>query len=93
MKFHREEKYKAYKEFLSPILKFLFDNDNEDKYNEAVQKLWLFAGNKVANKMDIVDSRIIKPERGNVIEALQELIAEMRNDIQHGAYVVLIHQK
>jgi len=32
--------------------------------------------------MDIVASRVIKPERGNVIEALQELISEMRNDIQ-----------
>ena len=33
--------------------------------------------------MDIVASRVINPsERGDVVEALQELISEMRNDIQ-----------
>jgi hypothetical protein len=82
IKFHREEKYKAYREFLSPIVRFVFAKDNQDAYNEAQQKLWVFASKKVAKKMDIVASRVIKSERGNVIEALQELIAEMRNDIQ-----------
>lgn len=82
IKFHREEKYKAYREFLSPIVRFVFERDNQDAYNEAQQKLWVFASKKVTTKMDIVASRVIKPERGNVIEALQEMIAEMRNDIQ-----------
>ncbi|MFH1950149.1 MAG: hypothetical protein ABIL06_00885 [Pseudomonadota bacterium] len=82
IKFHREEKYKAYREFLSPIVRFVFKRDNEDAYNEAQQKLWVFASRRVAKKMDVVASRVIKPERGNVIEALQEMIAEMRNDIQ-----------
>ncbi len=82
IKFHREEKYKAYREFLSPIVRFVFERDNQDEYNEAQQKLWVFASKKVARKMDIVASRVIKPERGDVIEALQEMIAEMRNDIQ-----------
>jgi len=82
IKFHREEKYKAYREFLSPIVRFVFERDNQDAYNEATQKLWVFASRKVAMKMKIVTSRVIKPERGDVIEALQEMIAEMRNDIQ-----------
>jgi len=82
IKFHREEKYRAYREFLSPIVRFVFTRDNEDAYNEAMQKLWIFASKKVAKKMDIVASRVIKKERGNVIEALQDLIYEMRNDIQ-----------
>ena len=82
LKFHREEKYKAYRDFLSPIVRFVFERDNQDAYNEAQQKLWVFASRKVAKKMDIVASRVIKPERGNPIEALQEMIAEMRNDIQ-----------
>ena len=82
IKFHREEKYKAYREFLSPIVRFVFARDNQDEYNEAQQKLWVFASKKVARKMDIVASRVIRPERGDVIEALQEMIAEMRNDIQ-----------
>jgi len=82
IKFHREEKYRAYREFLSPIVRFAFKKDNEDAYNEAQQKLWVFASRRVAKKMDDVASRVIKPERGDVIEALQEMIAEMRNDIQ-----------
>ena len=82
LKFHREEKYKAYRDFLSPIVRFVFERDNQDAYNEAQQKLWVFASRKVAKKMDIVASRVIKPERGNPTEALQEMIAEMRNDIQ-----------
>ena len=82
IKFHREEKYKAYREFLSPIVRFVFSKDNEDAYNEAMQKLWVFASKKVAKKMDIVASRINNPERGDVVEALQELISEMRKDIQ-----------
>ncbi len=82
IKFHREEKYKAYREFLSPIVRFVFARDNQDAYNEAQQKLWVFASRKVALKMNIVASMVVKPERGNVIEALQEMIVEMRNDIQ-----------
>lgn len=82
IKFHREEKYKAYREFLSPIVRFVFKRDNEDTYNEAQQKLWVFASKKVAKKMDVVASRVIKPKRGDVIKALQEMIAEMRNDVQ-----------
>jgi len=82
IKFHREEKYRAYREFLSPIVRFVFTKDNEAAYNEAMQKLWVFANKKVAKKMDIVASMVIKPERGNVIKALQDLISEMRNDIQ-----------
>ena len=83
IKFHREEKYRAYREFLSPIVRFVFRKDNEDAYNEAMQKLWVFASKRVAQKMNVVASRVIKPkERGNVIEALQDLISEMRNDIQ-----------
>ena len=82
IKFHREEKYKAYREFLSPIVRFVFERDNQHAYNEAQQKLWVFASKKVAKKMDIVASIVIKSDRGKVIEALQEMIAEMRNDIQ-----------
>jgi hypothetical protein len=82
LKFHREEKYKAYREFLSPIVRFVFERDNQDAYNEAQQKLWVFASRKVAKKMNIVASRVIDPERGDRIEALQDMIAAMRNDIQ-----------
>jgi len=86
IKFHREEKYKAYREFLSPIVRFVFEKDNQHEYNEAQQKLWVFASKKVVKKMDIVAQRVIKPERGSVLEALQEMIAEMRNDIQLWRY-------
>ena len=83
IKFYREEKYKAYREFLSPIVRFVFTHDNEDQYNEAMQKLWVFASKKVAKKMDIVAYIVIDPpNRGNVIEACQDLISEMRTDIQ-----------
>jgi len=82
IKFHREEKYKAYREFLSPIVRFVFEKDNEDEYNEAMQKLWVFASRKVAMKMDVVASRVIDPKRGNVLKAVQEMLAEMRKDVQ-----------
>ena len=82
LKFYREEKYKAYREFLSPIVRFVFAKDNQDQYNEAMQKLWVFASKKVARKMDVVASRVIDSNRGDVIEALQDLISEMRTDIQ-----------
>jgi hypothetical protein len=82
IKFHREEKYRAYREYLSPIVRFPFEGDNKDAYNEAMQKLWIFASEKVARKMNIVASRVIDPNRGDVLEALQEMIAAMRNDIQ-----------
>jgi hypothetical protein len=86
LKFHREEKYKAYRDFLSPIVRFVFEKDNKDADNEAQQKLLVFASKKVAKKMDIVASRVVSSERGDVVTALQEMIAEMRKDIQPWSY-------
>ena len=59
IKFHQEEKFRAYREFLSPIVRFVFERDNQDAYNEAQQKLWVFASKKVAKKMDIVASMVV----------------------------------
>jgi len=80
----REAKQKAYQEILPPILKFAFRSSqmNEGEYCEALCKLWLYASKEVANKMDHAIWIAHDPKRGDMIKALQEVIVEMRKDIQ-----------
>lgn len=80
----REAKQKAYQELLPPILKLAFRSRdvNETEYCEALCKLWLYANKKVAKKMERALFIAHDPQRGNMIEALQEVIVEMRKDIQ-----------
>jgi hypothetical protein len=80
----REQKLKVYEEILPPIVKVAFDPGKSDQpdFNKALLKLWLFASRKVALKMDHAISILVKPERGDAANALQDAIAEMRTDIQ-----------
>lgn len=84
----REAKQKAYVELLPPILKVGYrqsdikDPQVEDEFNKALSLLWLYASKKVARKMDYAVSIIIKPERGNFTLAIQQVITEMRKDLQ-----------
>ena len=81
----REAKQNAYKEILHPIIKMAYEskqvNDSKE-FNKALALVWIYANKKVALKMDKVVSIINKPSRGNVTEALQEAIVEMRKDVQ-----------
>jgi hypothetical protein len=80
----REAKQKAYQEILPPILKFAFRSSQmkEGEYCEALCKLWLYGNKKVTKKMDYALWIAHDPSRGNMTKALQEVIVEMRKDIQ-----------
>ncbi len=84
IKFFREEKQKAYRELLPPIIRWSFRPTEglEKEFNEATCKLLLYGNKDVAKKLDPVLSIMIKPSRGDLIKAYQELIAAMREDIQ-----------
>lgn len=80
----REEKQKAYEEILPVVLKVAYNPEQKDEegFGKALSKLWLYGSKEVANKMDEAVSILHDPKRGNITEALQEAVAEMRRDIQ-----------
>jgi hypothetical protein len=80
----REQKLRAYEEILPVFIRVAFEpgTPDEAEFNKATIKAWLFASKKVTRKMDRAISILVKPDRGNAMEALQETIAEMRSDIQ-----------
>jgi len=79
-----EAKQRAYDEILPIILMVAYTEatGDQEELNKAVAKLWLYGNKKVAKKADRVLSIMVKPERGDRTRALQEVIVEMRNDIQ-----------
>ena len=80
----REAKQKAYQEILPPIIKMAYRSEdaNEGEFCEAIFKLWLYGSKAVAKKVDNVVSIAHDHKRGNITEALQKAIVEMRKDIQ-----------
>lgn len=80
----REQKLRAYEEALPIFIKAAFEQQKADEpeFNKAIHKLWLFASKKVARKVDGAVAILVKPNRGDALRALQEVIAEMRADIQ-----------
>lgn len=85
VKAFREAKQNAYKEILPPIIKMAYDPlegiDNKE-FNKSLALSWVYANKKVARKMDKVASIINNRSRGDVTKALQNVIYEMRKDIQ-----------
>lgn len=83
-KIFREQKLKAYEEILPPLIKVAFDPDISDQsdFNKALLLFWLFANRKVALKMDQALAKLVRKERDDASRELQEVIAEMRADIQ-----------
>ncbi|OGP73162.1 MAG: hypothetical protein A2V86_14780 [Deltaproteobacteria bacterium RBG_16_49_23] len=79
-----EAKQRAYVEILPIILKVAYTGKTEDQeeFNKAVAKLWIYGNRKVAKKADRVLSILVKPTRGDLTRALQEVIVEMRKDVQ-----------
>ena len=85
IKAFREAKQNAYKEILPPIVKMAYEpqqGEDNKEFNKALALVWIYANKKVAVKMDRVVSIINKRDRGNITEAIQEAIVEMRNDVQ-----------
>jgi hypothetical protein len=79
-----EEKQKVYQEILPIMQKAVYDKERPDKaeLNKALGKAWLYASKEAAKKIDWVFSITVKPERGNITDAMQEAIVEMRKDVQ-----------
>ncbi len=82
----REAKQKAYTELLPPIIKMVYQLENQNdikEFNTALIKLWLYADSKVAKKMEEVLTIIHGHGKLNErTEKLQEVILMMRKDIQ-----------
>ena len=80
----REAKQKAYQEILPPIVKMAYRSRQADEgdFCEALSKLWLYGSKTVTKKMDDALYIIHDPTKGDISTALQEVIAEMRKDIQ-----------
>ena len=81
----RAQKQKAYSDILPPILKFAYDKkceQDEREFNKSLSILWLYASKAVTRKMEQAISIMHHPDRGNLTEALQKAIIEMRKDIQ-----------
>ena len=92
VKSFREEKQKAYGEILPPILKMVYhpqDETDEKEFGRALSKLWLYGNKKVTKKMDRAVSILHNHSRGNIGEALQEAVVEMRKDIQIWSWQML----
>jgi hypothetical protein len=85
IKSFREEKQKAYGAILPPILKMAYHPESttdEKEFCEALSKLWVYGSKKVAMKMEEALSIIHNPGKGNITEALQRAVVEMRRDVQ-----------
>ncbi|MEO8230869.1 MAG: hypothetical protein ABI638_01210 [Ignavibacteriota bacterium] len=80
----RESKQKIYTQIIPTIAEMCFNPqaDRVKEYNSAILSSWLFSNKKLAKKIDALASILIDPSRGNMINELQELIVEMRKDIQ-----------
>ena len=79
-----EAKQQAYEQVAPVLLKAVYELEVADKrqLNEAQAKIWLYGNRSVALKMDRVMAIIMVPSRGDRTKASQELMVEMRNDIQ-----------
>ena len=85
MKSFREQKLRAYEEIMPVFIRAAFNPSSmtdEKEFNQALIKLWLFAGRKVALKFNDALACLVDPKRGDPTEALQSAIAQMRSDIQ-----------
>ena len=84
LKAFREAKQKAYQEILPPIIKLAYRSEqmDEGEYCEALCKLWLYGNKKVTKKMDKALYIIHTPAKGDMTNALKDVILEMRKDIQ-----------
>jgi len=83
-----EEKQRVYREILPVFQKMAYEAEQLDprELNKALVTLWLYGSTRAALAMNRVVSIRIKPERGNLIEALQEAIIEMRKDIHRWSW-------
>lgn len=80
----REQKQSIYSEIIPTFIKVAYDPKQADteEFNKALTKLWLFGSRKVALKMNSAISILHESSRGNLTEALQEAIVEIRSDLQ-----------
>lgn len=84
VKSFREEKQRAYSELLPSIVKMIYDpgSSKEAEFSNSLMKLWLYGSKRAAQQMEIALSLFHNPDKGDVTQALQKAIVEMRKDIQ-----------
>jgi hypothetical protein len=80
----REEKQKAYSELLPSIVKMIYDpgSSDEAEFSKSLMKLWLYGSKRTVRQMEEALSFFHNPGKGDVTQALQKAIVEMRKDIQ-----------
>lgn len=80
----RESKQKIYSLILPDIMAKCFNPEGckEEKYNSALILSWIYSNKKVAKQINKIESLIVKPERGDIIKEVQDLINKIRKDIQ-----------
>jgi hypothetical protein len=79
----REQKQEAYKDILLPIVQMVYDreNANDADYNRALLRLWLYGTKRVTRVLDRLFI-IHGSQKGDKVQALQEIVVAMRSDIQ-----------
>ena len=81
----KQQKMRMYEDVYPPIIETAFeplDEKKKERLNRALVRLWLFASKSAALKADKAMALMVHPEKGEIVPALQEAIAEARNDIQ-----------
>ncbi len=83
-KLMREHKLNFYGEVLPIFLRAIFAQKKEDEnaFNSALARIWIYADKKAAKDLDIAVSCAVDPRRGNPIKKLREAIPAVRRDIQ-----------
>jgi len=87
----RDQKQKVYSQILPPIIQMGLDPSKADEqaFNRALARLWLYANRKAALKMERALS-FLKPERASPqerVRAFQEAVVALRGDIQVFPYL------
>lgn len=83
-KFFREEKHKAYREYLPSIIRMAYDPlpGNDEAFNRALAVFWLYGNKQVARKVDRIGSVMVDPSRGDIHQCIREAIIEIRRDLR-----------
>lgn len=80
----RENKQKIYSQIAPVIVEMIFNRqaDKHKEYNSAILLSWLYANKNVARQWDKIESILSDSTRGDIIKEIQNVIVEMRKDIQ-----------
>jgi len=80
----RKEKQKVYSDSIQPLLATKYGSKipTEEELNKSNLRILLYSNREVAIKLQKATRILVKPERGDITEAFQELLSAMRKDVQ-----------